>query len=209
MEKHTSIERVPTALKPIIIIDIDGLRRDVFLTSLHAGECPNIERIVGGREGQKACHINAVSTLPSITFTAQASIVTGCHPAEHGIPGNESFDRFGRISGGRPRHFGFDVGDTLAVDDAVAVFRSGLASRFLKNDTPTLFERYVEKSSAVFYHMYARGAAEWFPPSILDIARFTKGRGVLGMEAGKYDAGMLRQAIQYLEAGNQPDLLML
>ncbi len=197
----------PTSL---VIIDIDGLRRDVFLRALENGEVPHIARIVGDRESANACHIEAVSTAPSITFTAQASIVTGRHPREHGIPGNESFDRFGRISNGRPRHFGFDVGDTLAVDDAVNVFADGLASRFLNRATPTLYELSAARglTSAVFYHMYARGATLWQPPNVLDIARFTKGHGALGMEAGRYDGGMLRQLTRYLEQGHRPDVLL-
>ena len=197
----------PTSL---VIIDIDGLRRDVFLKALDAGEIPNIARIVGGRAATRACHVDAVSTAPSITFTAQASIVTGAHPRDHGIPGNESFDRFGRISKGRPRHFGFDVGDTLAVDDAVAVFTNGLASRFLQDGTPTIYETAAQRgvASAVFYHMVARGAETWQPPNVVDIARFTKGRGVLAMEAGQYDAGMLKRLVRYLDTGHRPGVLM-
>ena len=194
----------------LVIIDIDGLRRDVFLRALEAGEVPNVARIVGGREGECACHLEAASTAPSITFAAQASIVTGRHPCEHGVPGNESFDRFGRISDGRPRHFGFDVGDTLAVDDAVAVFTDGLASRFLCSKTPTIYEMAATRGlrTAVFYHMYARGADLWRPPNVLDIARFTKGRGALGMEAGRYDARMLQHLIRHLEKGHRPAVLM-
>lgn len=206
-DRESALVRRPASL---VIIDVDGLRRDVFLKSLDEGAIPNIARIVGGRDGARACHVDAVSTAPSITFTAQASIVTGEHPRAHGIPGNESFDRFGRISGGRPRHFGFDVGDTLAVDDAVAVFASGLASRFLRGEMPTIYEMAARRGvdSAVFYHMYARGAETWRPPNVLDIARFTKGRGVLGMEAGQYDAGMLAQLVRYLDISHRPTVLM-
>ncbi len=193
----------------LVVIDIDGLRRDVFRAALEAGELPNIEHIVGGREGRKACHVDALSTAPSITFAAQASIFTGQHPGTHGIPGNETFDRLGRISGGKPRHLGFDVGDTLAVDDAVRVFTDGLASQFLSADTPTLYEIGAANglTSAVAYHMIARGADSWFPPGIAEIARFTKGKGALGMEAGAYDGGMLDDLIDYLDAGHRPDLL--
>lgn len=193
----------------LVIIDIDGLRRDAFYHALEEGSLTNFERILGGLDSANAYHIDAVSTAPSITFTAQASIITGEHPRMHGIAGNESFDRFGRISDGKPRHFGFDVGDTLAVDDAIAVFSSGLASKFLK--VPTLYEQVgvSHPISAVFYHMYARGAQHWMPPSIVDIARFTKGRGILGMEAGKYDAGMLRQVIKTLQRGISPDVMMV
>lgn len=199
-----------TAPTRMVLIIIDGLRRDVLMRALENGELPHITRIVGEAPGTCACHIEAVSTAPSITFTAQASLITGQHPGAHGIPGNESFDRFGRISDGRPRHFGFDVGDTLAADDAVAVFTTGLASRFLRPETPTLFEIVGAHRlrSAVFYYMYARGAQFWQPPNVLDIARFTKGRGALGLEAGAYDAGMLRHVVRRLARGDHPDVLL-
>jgi hypothetical protein len=194
----------------IVIIDIDGLRRDVFREALDAGDLPNVERIVGGREGQTACHVDALSTAPSITFAAQASIFTGQHPGAHGVAGNESFDRLGRISGGQPRHFGFDVGYTLSVDDAVGVFTDDrLASRFLRQETSTLYQMAAghNLTSAVVYHMYPRGADAWMAPNVVEIARFTKGRGVLGLEAGKYDEGMLDRLIEYLDGGNRPDVL--
>jgi len=193
----------------LIVIDVDGLRRDVFRTSLAAGDLPNVARIVGGREERSACHVDALSTAPSITFAAQASIFTGQHPGRHGIAGNESFDRLGRISSGHPRHFGFDVGYTLAVDDAVRVFSAGLASQLLSSETPTLYEiaSANDMTSAVAYNMYARGADAWLPPDIVEIARFTKGKRVLGLEAGQYDSGMLDRLIAHLDAGNRPDLL--
>jgi hypothetical protein len=193
----------------LVIVDVDGLRRDVFRAALAAGEVPHIGRIVGGPAGTKACHVEALSTVPSITFAAQASMFTGQHPGVHGIAGNESFDRLGRISGDRPRHFGFDVGYTLAVDDAVRVFTDGLASQFLSDEAPTLYETASASglTSVVAYNMYARGADAWLPPNVVDIARFTKGKGVLGLEAGEYDAGMLDRLVGYLDAGNRPDVL--
>jgi hypothetical protein len=199
----------PTVQQPkrLVVIDLDGLRRDVFRTALQRGELPQIERIVGGRESASAQHVDVLSTAPSITFAAQASIFTGQHPGQHGVAGNETFDRLGRISDGRPRHFGFDVGDTLAVDDAVLVFSHGLASRFLSEETPTLYEQAENRTGTVAYHMYARGAETWIPPRIVDIARFTKGGDVLGMEAGAYDEGMLDRLVRHLETGARPDVL--
>jgi len=195
--------------KRLLVVDVDGLRRDVFRGTLAAGDLPNVGRIVGGREGGAACHVDALSTAPSITFAAQASIFTGQHPGVHSIAGNESFDRLGRISGGRPRHFGFDVGYTLAVDDAVRVFTDGLASQFLSSETPTLYEVVSTHglTSTVAYNMYARGANVWLSPNVAEIARFTKGKGVLGLEASEYDGGMLDRLIETLDAGDRPDVL--
>jgi hypothetical protein len=193
----------------LVVIDVDGLRRDVFRDALAAGALPNVERIVGGRTGEMACHVDALSSAPSITFASQASIFTGQHPGAHGIAGNESFDRLGRISDGRPRHFGFDVGYTLAVDDAVRVFTDGLASQALSTETPTLYETAAAHglTSTVVYHMYARGADTWLPPSVVEIARFTKGKGELGLEMGEYDSGMLDHLIEPLDVGERPDVL--
>jgi len=195
--------------KRLAVVDVDGLRRDVFRAAIEAGHLPNVERIVGGRDGQAAYPVDALSTAPSITFAGQASIFTGQHPGVHGIAGNESFDRLGRISGGRPRHFGFDVGYTLAVDDAVRVFTDGLASQLLNPETPTLYETASTHglSSVVAYNMYARGASAWLAPHVVEIARFTKGQGVLGLEAGRYDSGMLDRLVGHLEAGHRPDVL--
>jgi hypothetical protein len=193
----------------LVVIDLDGLRRDVFQAALEGGELSQIERIVGGRESMSAQHVDALSTAPSITFAAQASIFTGQHPGEHRVAGNETFDRLGQISGGHPRHFGFDVGDTLAVDDAVLVFSHGLASHFLSDEAPTLYEQAAEqgRTATVVYHMYARGAETWLPPRIVDIARFTKGGDVLGMEATDYDERMLGRLIEHLDSGARPDVL--
>jgi hypothetical protein len=194
----------------LVVINIDGLRCDAFRETLDAGGLPNAEHIIGGRDGEAAYHVDALSTAPSITFTAQASIFTGQHPAAHGVAGNECFDRWGRLSKGRPRHFGFDVGYTLAVDDAVGVFTGdGLASQFLSSGTPTLYEIAAERglSAAVVHHMYARGADTWLPPDIVEIAQLTKGKGVLGMAPGEYDGAMLDRVVGYLEGGNRPDIL--
>jgi hypothetical protein len=95
------------------------------------------------------------------------------------------------------------------VDDAVGVFTDGLASQFLNSETPTLYEMAAKRgmSAAVVHHMYARGADTWLPPGIVEIARFTKGKGVLGIAPGEYDGAMLDRLVGCLEAGNGPDTL--
>jgi hypothetical protein len=196
----------------VVIIDVDGLRADVYHQALEEGGLEHFARLVGPPDQPTAHHVPVLSVAPSITFAAQASIVTGAHPARHGVPGNECFDRLGRISDGVPRHFGFDIGDTLAVDDAVAVFSDGLADRLLNPDTPTIYESAAArgKSSLVAYHMYARGAQTVIRPDLVKIARFAKLTGRLGLEAGRYDAGMLDRLLGALRrADSKPDLIMV
>ena len=109
--------------KRLLIIDIDGLRQDVFHQALTEQTIPNLARLLTGpgQNGSPGVHLDPVSPAPSITFCAQSSIFTGQSPEGHQIVGNQFFDRFGLRSNG-PRFYAFDVGDALAYDDAVLTF---------------------------------------------------------------------------------------
>ena len=72
-ELGPSSQHKAEVMNKLILIIIDGLRRDVFLRELDAGKLPNIARIVGGRESTTACHIDAVSTAPSSTMVINLS----------------------------------------------------------------------------------------------------------------------------------------
>lgn len=190
-----------------LLIDIDGLRPDVFSAALRAGRLPNLARLLGGDELRRGLLVPALAPAPSITFVSQASLFTGAHPAQHGILGNQFFDRFGLHSNGRPAHYAFDVGDALEVDDAVRVFTDGLASRCLQ--APTLYERWrrPDRRSVVIGNMYARGADLWRPPSLLSIARLTKGGNLFGMDAADFDRRALDQALKVLAETGLPQVL--
>jgi hypothetical protein len=191
----------------LLLIDIDGLRSDVFSAALSGGRVPHIARLVGGPELSRGFQVPSLAPAPSITFSSQASLFTGSHPSQHGIPGNQYFDRFGTQEGGMPRHYAFDVGDTLSVDDAVSVFTRGLASDCLK--VPTLYERFSDWGwrSVVAGNMYAKGAASWIKPSLTNITRFTKGGNLFGMDAYDYDRHILEKLIDQLEEDDLPDVL--
>lgn len=195
----------------VVIVDIDGLRRDVFLQALADGNAPALARLLGGADAQRGIHFEAVSNAPSITFPCQASLFTGAHPEQHGLMGNQFFDRFGKLSGGRPRFYAFDIGDTLAVDDAVAVYASeaGLANELLAPEVATLYERAAQRglTSVVAHNMIARGATHWLRPNLLDIARFTKGGGLIGLAAEQFDGQMIAALIAHLESGARPGVL--
>ncbi len=190
----------------LLILDIDGLRQDVFHRALADGLIPNLARLLAN-----PIHLDPLSPAPSITFAAQSTIFTGLHPSQHGIAGNEFFDRFGLHSRGVPRFYAFDVGDALAVEDAVEVFTGpdGLIGRTLPADLPTLYELASSHglTSLVAYNMIARGATHWIRPSLVDIARFTKGGGLLGMRAEQYDTRMVDQLIARLRASGLPQII--
>lgn len=195
----------------LLIIDIDGLRQDVFHRALSENRVPHLAGLLVGAGGSPV-HLDPVSPAPSITFCAQSTIFTGAHPEAHGIVGNQFFDRFGRRGGG-PRFYAFDVGDTLAYDDAVLTFtgETGLVGQVLSPDARTIYERAAEHglTSLVVYNMVSRGATRWIRPSLVDIARFTKGGGLIGMSAAQYDTEMLEKTLAALRGGARPDLLTL
>lgn len=200
------------AIRPerVVIIDIDGLRADRFQQALDHGRAPNLLRLVRAGGQVTAHHVPAVTVAPSVTFAAQASIFTGVHPAQHRVAGNQVFDRFGLITEGKPSYLGFDVGDTMAYDDAVEVFRSRLADRFLNPNTQTLYESAAEhgKLSLLAFHMYGRGAQTICRPNLIDIGRFTKGKSIFGLSDEAYDRKMLSNLANALaQASPKPDLI--
>lgn len=196
----------------VVVLDIDGLRRDVFFRALANERLPAIARILGGPDAKHGLHLEPVSTAPSITFGAQASMFTGAPASQTGLPGNQFFDRFGQHSNGAPRFYALDVGDTLALDDAVAVFSGqGLVNSLLSPQVTTLYEHASQRGliSTVVYNMLARGAKHWLRPSLIEIARLTKGGGLVGMAAEAYDRQMLTIALAHLQTGIKPDVFTL
>jgi Type I phosphodiesterase / nucleotide pyrophosphatase len=193
----------------LLLIDVDGLRPDVFSIALQNEQLPGFSGLLGGGNLERGLLQPALSTAPSITFTSQASLFTGAHPAQHGIPGNQFFDRFGRHNQGSPRHYAFDVGDTLAVEDALLVFSDGLASRCL--ETPTIYEKLGSSGwhSVVAGHMYAAGADTWLKPSLLSLARFTAGRNLFGMSPADFDRQTLDNLLESIHRDGLPDLITL
>jgi hypothetical protein len=191
----------------LLLVDIDGLRADVFSDALTQRRIPKIGSLLGGAALERGIQIPAWSTAPSITFTSQASLFTGAHPSQHGISGNQFFDRFGTNNEGLPRYYAFDVGDTLAVDDAVEVFTAGLASDCLR--VPTIYRRFSEWgwNTVVAGNMYADGATTWIKPNLVNLARFTKGGNLFGMNSQAYDRHILDRVIDQLGGGELPDLL--
>lgn len=189
----------------ILLLDIDGLRPDVFRAALESGAIPNIASLLGGSRLSRGVQIPMVAPAPSITFCAQASLFTGTHPNDHGIPGSQFFDRFGSGSDGQPRSFAFNIGDTLAVDDAVRAFSDGLAATRLQ--VPTFYERMAGRgrTSIVAGNMYARGADTWLKPSLVKLARLTKGGALFGLDAADFDRDTLDALVSHIAEHGLPD----
>ena len=195
----------------ILILDIDGLRRDVFEESLADPAQPALSALLGAPERRVV--FDPLSTSPSITFCAQSSMFTGRHPADHGVIGNQFFDRFGRYEGRGPKFYAFDVGDLLAVEDALRIYMDddGLLGRVYPTGVTTLHEhvRARGKRSVTVHHMVGRGADLWIKPDLLRIARAVKGGGFFSLQPATFDSEMTDKAIALLGRGDRPDVLTL
>ena len=87
-----------TAQPRVVLVDVDGIRRDTFEAAYLSGKLPNLESILGEvREGKgfgsSLWFENATAVFPAITMAGQASLATGVAPSRHGIPGNQWFER--------------------------------------------------------------------------------------------------------------------
>ncbi|MFN3597308.1 MAG: ectonucleotide pyrophosphatase/phosphodiesterase [Rubricoccaceae bacterium] len=97
----------PAAPPPLLLISVDG-----FLPRYQdAVETPALDRIAAA--GLRAEYLEPV--FPTLTFPNHYSIVTGLHPARHGIVSNTMFDpQF--AAEGAPASF--SLGNRAAVEDA-------------------------------------------------------------------------------------------
>ena len=81
----------------LLIVAIDGMKRDVLYRLLEAGALPGLTKLLGGGSGGALPHAyldrSMLAPLPSITIVGWATIFTGMPPAANGITGNEFFIR--------------------------------------------------------------------------------------------------------------------
>src|SRR5258708_30941957 len=79
---------------PILVLALDGISRPLLYDMLRAGKLPNLARLLGG-DHFKHAHFDDrfLSTMPSTTMAAWASMFTAVGPAAHGVTGNAYFIR--------------------------------------------------------------------------------------------------------------------
>jgi predicted AlkP superfamily pyrophosphatase or phosphodiesterase len=82
---------------PVLLVSIDGLLPETYLDPDRLGlHVPTLRQLK--QEGAWAT--GAVSVMPSITFPAHTTIITGVNPSRHGVLSNEVFDPDGALGGG-------------------------------------------------------------------------------------------------------------
>jgi predicted AlkP superfamily pyrophosphatase or phosphodiesterase len=86
-----------TAVAPVVLISIDGLRPDYVLDAdRHGLRIPNLRRLLSDGAHAKAM----TGVLPTVTYPSHTTLVTGVSPARHGILYNTPFDPFGKNENG-------------------------------------------------------------------------------------------------------------
>jgi predicted AlkP superfamily pyrophosphatase or phosphodiesterase len=88
---------------PVVLISVDGMLPAYYLEPDRLGlSVPTLRALV--REGAFA--LGATSVMPSVTFPAHTTMITGVSPNRHGIRTNAIFDPDGSLGGGW--HFYYD-----------------------------------------------------------------------------------------------------
>ena len=122
----------------IIIFLVDGLPPRYVEQGCREGWLPNIERYFNAR----GTHVRYAATcVPSITYGAITTLITGTDPAAHGILGNRWFD---------PEKAWFR-------DYALIKTYTAVNDDF---DEPTIYERIMPAPSAIVQTAHRRGATQ-------------------------------------------------
>jgi len=83
-------ENIHVPPRRVMVFLADGVRKDLLEQMIRDGRLPNLKHYLYDR----GCWVDyAVSSIPSITYAAIASINTGRFPGHHEILGNKWFDR--------------------------------------------------------------------------------------------------------------------
>src|SRR5215203_279364 len=107
----------------VVLISVDGMGSDLLLHADELGlKIPHMRRLM--REGTLA--EGALSTVPSVTFTAHTTIITGVDPVRHGVVNNTIFDP-GSVKGAGLFIFAEDVTARTLFDAATAKGLDGAA----------------------------------------------------------------------------------
>lgn len=192
----------------VVIVDIDGVRRDTFEQAYASGRLPNFERILGSAAGPapfaEALVFDHASTIfPSVTMAAQASIYTGAYPARHGIPGNSWFDTAAaaRVDYMAP----LTVACVYGISLGLAGCDGGLANNHLASATIYEAASRAGMTSAVVFNQYFKGATRPVPWTISDALQFV--RGLDEIDYGAFDVRMMDRAIGSFEVAGLPNIL--
>lgn len=175
----------------VLLFILDGLRPDTLRETVAAGRLPHHQRLLANSSE----FTNARTVFPTVTLPANASLITGTFPANHGIPGNHWYDVESAT--------GIDYFDPFTM---LRVYTAGLANQHLR--ATTIYERTTAANltSFVVFHPYWRGATRFRAPSVFEALSFWDGQTV---KPDMLDRRMMAHAIDLLKTEGQPNLFTL
>jgi hypothetical protein len=141
-ERAEQAAPVPAGEPTVLVLALDGVPREMLYRSLRARELPRLAELLGGADLAHA-HLDdtVLSTLPSSTIAAWATIFTGEPPAVHGVAGNEYFVR-------EERRFAAPAPVSIAtIEPVLQIYAEGYANDLLA--VPTLYERLRARDPAL------------------------------------------------------------
>jgi predicted AlkP superfamily pyrophosphatase or phosphodiesterase len=137
--------------KKLVLAVIDALKPEMLERAVEQGQAPVLAKIM-----QRGIYVrDCVSSFPSVTPVAAASIATGLGPAEHYIPSMNWYHR------GERRYV--EYGSSFEASRAVGVFRSlqdtvyNMNMAHLNRDRRTVFEALMDngvRTAGTTYLMY-------------------------------------------------------
>ncbi len=74
----------------VLVFLMDGCNANVLYDAAARGQVPTIAGLI---ESGTALSYGAISTLPTVTLANHTTLMTGCHPAHHGVLHNAWWDR--------------------------------------------------------------------------------------------------------------------
>ncbi|HTS49293.1 MAG TPA: alkaline phosphatase family protein [Bryobacteraceae bacterium] len=193
----------------VVIVDLDGVRRDLLDSAYLAGKLPHFQRLFGSPLSpgyRMALYFEqGTSVAPTVTMSGQASLFTGAYPGVHGIAGNNWFDRRNAVA--------IDYMSTTGVACVYgfALFGTSGCEGGRANDdltAPTLYERATAAglTSVVAYNQYWKGSTQVIGPTISDALALLQS-GETDLEF--IDQDMIGQAIAEIQHGGRPSILTL
>ncbi len=154
---------VPPEEPTVVYLIVDGLIWEKFKAAISDSNPNTMPRMkeVFGTNLATAFHFKKThSIFPSITYAANATLVTGVYPQQHGIYGNNYFDRNTQKSI-----------DFIGITDAPMVYLDGLANRSLDTSVETIYDASPDPA-IVGFHMYSRdngGETLWVKPNPIEM----------------------------------------
>jgi hypothetical protein len=124
-----------SAAKKLVLVVIDGMTPAALTRTIDAGAAPTLARLM--REGYSSGE--CISSFPSLTPVATATITTGAGPSRHGVPSMHWYHR------GEERYVDYGISFPAARRSGLITVLKDLVYRIneehLSRDTPTFFER--------------------------------------------------------------------